>query len=117
MSNYIIVKHNLKSFDKKIKVSGDKSLSIRWVLFSSLAHGTSIAHNLLLSEETCTLSLDRHAIRFKILRSEFVLITTTSPTLYFLDFHIKTYVFGLNRGSMLKPFTLKSLGIIEHGHY
>ena len=51
MANYIIVKHNLKSFDKKIKVSGDKSLSIRWVLFSSLAHGTSIAHNLLLSED------------------------------------------------------------------
>ncbi len=51
MSNYIIVKNNLKSFDKKIKVSGDKSLSIRWVLFSSLAHGTSIAHNLLLSED------------------------------------------------------------------
>ena len=36
---------------KKITVSGDKSLSIRWVLFSSLASGVSIANNLLLSED------------------------------------------------------------------
>ena len=31
--------------------SGDKSISIRWVLFSSLANGISKAKNLLMSED------------------------------------------------------------------
>jgi len=41
----------INKFKKKIIVSGDKSLSIRWVLFSSLAKGVSVARNLLLSED------------------------------------------------------------------
>ena len=51
MLNTVIIKKKIKNFDKKIYVSGDKSLSIRWVLFSSLASGTSKAHNLLMSED------------------------------------------------------------------
>ena len=51
MSNSIILKKRLGSFNKKIIVSGDKSLSIRWVLFSSIAMGKSKANNLLLSED------------------------------------------------------------------
>ena len=51
MSNFIIVKKKIKKFDKKIIVSGDKSISIRWVLFSSLANGVSKAKNLLISED------------------------------------------------------------------
>ena len=51
MSNYIIVKKRIKDFKKKIFVSGDKSISIRWVLFASLANGISEAHNLLMSED------------------------------------------------------------------
>ncbi len=51
MSDLIIIKKKIKKFDKKITVSGDKSISIRWVLLSSLANGTSIAQNLLLSED------------------------------------------------------------------
>ena len=51
MSNNIIVDRKINSFNKKIRVSGDKSLSIRWVLFSSLASGTSKAYNLLMSED------------------------------------------------------------------
>ena len=35
----------------EITVPGDKSLSIRWVLFASLATGTSKAKNLLMSED------------------------------------------------------------------
>ena len=38
-------------FKKVISVSGDKSLSIRWVLVSSLANGVSNAKNLLLSDD------------------------------------------------------------------
>jgi len=51
MTNKIIVKKKIKSFNKKILVSGDKSLSIRWVLFSSLASGISKSKNLLISED------------------------------------------------------------------
>ncbi len=51
MPNHIIVKKKINSFNKNITVSGDKSLSIRWVLFSSLSSGVSVAYNLLLSED------------------------------------------------------------------
>ena len=51
MTNQIIVKNKIEDFSKTITVSGDKSLSIRWVLFSSIAMGKSKAYNLLLSED------------------------------------------------------------------
>ena len=51
MPNSIIVKNTIKNFNKSITVSGDKRLSIRWVLFSSIANGKSTAYNLLLSED------------------------------------------------------------------
>ena len=51
MSNKIIFKNKIKNFNKKILVPGDKSLSIRWVLVSSLSNGVSKAHNLLMSED------------------------------------------------------------------
>ena len=51
MTNSIVIKKKLKNFNKEIIVSGDKSLSIRWVLFASLASGNSKAQNLLISED------------------------------------------------------------------
>jgi 3-phosphoshikimate 1-carboxyvinyltransferase len=51
MANQITVKNKIENFNKSITVSGDKSLSIRWVLFSSIAKGKSKAYNLLLSED------------------------------------------------------------------
>ena len=51
MTNKITVKDKIEAFNKSITVSGDKSLSIRWVLFSSIAKGKSRAYNLLLSED------------------------------------------------------------------
>ncbi len=51
MSKIIFVNQKIKSFKKSITVPGDKSLSIRWVLFASLASGTSVAKNLLMSED------------------------------------------------------------------
>ncbi len=51
MSQSIIIKKKIKKFNKVINVSGDKSLSIRWVLFASLANGVSVAKNLLMSED------------------------------------------------------------------
>ena len=51
MLKSIIVNKKIKTFNKEITVSGDKSISIRWVLFSSLATGISKAQNLLMSED------------------------------------------------------------------
>lgn len=51
MPNILIIKERIRKFDKQITVSGDKSISIRWVLFSSLASGVSKAQNLLRSED------------------------------------------------------------------
>ena len=51
MPNKIILKKKISEFNKKILIPGDKSISIRWVLISSLADGVSKAKNLLLSED------------------------------------------------------------------
>ena len=51
MTHLITIKNKINNFNKTITVSGDKSISIRWVLFSSIAKGNSKAYNLLLSED------------------------------------------------------------------
>ena len=51
MSDSIVIKKRIQNYDKKIEISGDKSISIRWVLLSSLAEGVSTAKNLLMSED------------------------------------------------------------------
>ncbi len=51
MTNFVIIDGKLNRFKKTITVDGDKSLSIRWVLLSSLANGVSKAKNLLISED------------------------------------------------------------------
>ncbi len=51
MPSTVTLNKKIKSFKKTITVNGDKSLSIRWVLFSSIAQGVSTAKNLLKSED------------------------------------------------------------------
>ena len=51
MPNKIIFKKRINSFNRKITIPGDKSLSIRWVLISSISNGVSKAQNLLFSED------------------------------------------------------------------
>jgi 3-phosphoshikimate 1-carboxyvinyltransferase len=51
MPNTLLIKDKIKKFNKKIFVSGDKSISIRWVLLASQATGKSKAINLLMSED------------------------------------------------------------------
>jgi len=51
MANLIYINKLISTFDKKIKVPGDKSLSIRWVLMASQSSGKSKAYNLLMSED------------------------------------------------------------------
>ena len=51
MSKVLIVRNKIKKFDKKINISGDKSLSVRFILIASQAVGKSKAYNLLMSED------------------------------------------------------------------
>tara|TARA_B100001245_G_scaffold11843_1_gene8130 strand:+ start:202 stop:1545 length:1344 start_codon:yes stop_codon:yes gene_type:complete len=51
MPKPIIINRTIKKYNKKIKVDGDKSLSIRFVLLASQAIGMSKAYNLLKSED------------------------------------------------------------------
>ena len=51
MSKILAIKDKIKKFNKQIQVSGDKSLSIRWVLLASQAIGKSTAFNILRSED------------------------------------------------------------------
>jgi len=51
MPNSLLIKKKIRKFNKIISVSGDKSISIRWVLLASLASGVSKAQNLLISED------------------------------------------------------------------
>jgi len=51
MPNQLFINKKIEVFDKKITVSGDKSLSIRWVLLASQAIGKSKGYNLLMSED------------------------------------------------------------------
>ena len=51
MPKTLIIKNKIKKFNKQIQVSGDKSLSIRWVLLASQAIGKSKGYNLLMSED------------------------------------------------------------------
>ena len=51
MPNKIIFNKRISNFNKTIIIPGDKSLSIRWVLISSLSNGVSKAQNLLFSED------------------------------------------------------------------
>ena len=74
MSNLIVIKKKLYPFNKVIRVSGDKSLSIRWVLLSSLANGVSKAKNLLLSEDVLAAlsAIKKLGIKSKINKKECV---------------------------------------------
>jgi 3-phosphoshikimate 1-carboxyvinyltransferase len=51
MSKTLTINKKIKPFKKIIRVDGDKSLSIRWVLLASQAQGNSKAYNLLMSED------------------------------------------------------------------
>ena len=52
MKKIIYINKKIGHFNyRKINVPGDKSISIRWVLFASLANGVSKAENLLISED------------------------------------------------------------------
>ena len=68
MPKTLIIKNKIKKFNKQIQVSGDKSLSIRWVLLASQAIGRSKGYNVLMSEDVLAAidSIKKLGIKVKI---------------------------------------------------
>ena len=89
MQNRIIIKNKINNYNKKIIIPGDKSLSIRWVLISSLANGVSTAKNLLMSEDVIA---SVNAIRKLGVKAK---ISNTSCKVYGVGFNGYKYKKGL----------------------
>ena len=68
MSKILLIKNKIKEFNKRIIISGDKSLSIRWILLASQARGKSKGYNLLMSEDVLAAldSIKKLGIKVKI---------------------------------------------------
>ncbi|MBD1134877.1 3-phosphoshikimate 1-carboxyvinyltransferase [Pelagibacterales bacterium SAG-MED47] len=69
MKKLILINKELSIFKKKsIKVEGDKSLSIRFIILSSLSTGKSLASNILKSEDTMSVMniLKKLGIKIKL---------------------------------------------------
>ena len=68
MKKVFSIKKKINTFDQKISISGDKSLSIRWILLASQAVGKSKAYNLLMSEDVMAAidSIKKLGIKVKI---------------------------------------------------
>ena len=71
MKNLLKINKKIESFNQKIKVVGDKSLSIRWILLASQATGKSKAYNLLMSEDVFAAieSIKKLGIKVKIYKN------------------------------------------------
>ena len=67
MKNEICINNKIKKYNEVIKVSGDKSLSIRCVLLASQAIGISKIYNLLESEDVLNTlkSISKLGINYK----------------------------------------------------
>ena len=89
MQNRIVIKNKINNYNKKIVIPGDKSLSIRWVLISSLANGVSTAKNLLMSEDVIAAV---NAIRKLGVKAK---ISNTSCKVYGVGFNGYKYKKGL----------------------
>ncbi len=72
MSNFKIDDKKINKYNKQITIDGDKSISIRWVLFASIAEGISTAKNLLLSEDVLAAikSIKKLGIRIKFINKK-----------------------------------------------
>ena len=72
INNTVNINHQLKSFNKVLRIEGDKSLSIRWALLASQAKGKSTSYNLLRSEDIkSTLNcLKKLGVRYRLLKNK-----------------------------------------------
>ena len=75
MNNTISIAKTLKSFNKKLEIEGDKSLSIRWSLLASQAIGKSTAKNILLSEDVLSTlkCLKKLGVKIKLIKNKCII--------------------------------------------
>ena len=75
MKNHLEIKEKIRSFDNKIYISGDKSISIRCVLLASQSIGTSKIYNLLESEDVLNAlkSIKKLGINYKKLKNYYLI--------------------------------------------
>ena len=71
MAKVLLIKKKIQKFNKQIQVSGDKSLSIRWILLASQAIGRSKGYNLLKSEDVLAAvdSIKKLGIKIKLYKN------------------------------------------------
>ena len=70
MKNILLINNKINKFNKKISISGDKSLSIRWALMSAQALGKSRAYNLLDSEDVNNSLIALKKLGVKIIKNK-----------------------------------------------
>ena len=70
MPEILLIKNKIKKFNKIIRVSGDKSLSIRWVLLASQAIGRSKGFNILMSEDVLSALDSIKKLGIKVIMNE-----------------------------------------------
>jgi 3-phosphoshikimate 1-carboxyvinyltransferase len=75
MTNSIFIKKTIKPFNSKLKIEGDKSLSIRWALIASQAIGQSTAENILKSEDVFSTlkSLKKLGVKIKLIKNKCII--------------------------------------------
>ena len=75
MNNTISIAKTIKSFNKKLEIEGDKSLSIRWSLLASQAIGKSTAQNILLSEDVLSTlkCLKKLGVKIKLIKNKCII--------------------------------------------
>ena len=76
MKKQIKIEEKIKTFDKVIEVSGDKSISIRCVLLASQAIGKSKIYNLLESQDVINAlkSIKKLGINYKKFKNYYEII-------------------------------------------
>ena len=70
MKKYLSINSLIPSFNKKLNIPGDKSLSIRWILLASKALGKSRVFNLLESEDVMNAIISMRKLGVKIIKKE-----------------------------------------------
>ena len=75
MNNTISIFKTIKTFDKKLEIEGDKSLSIRWSLLASQAIGKSTAQNILISEDVLSTlkCLKQLGVKIKLIKNKCII--------------------------------------------
>ena len=73
MNKSVLINNKINKFDKKIEVSSDKSISIRYVLMASQAIGYSRIYNLLESEDVISAINAIKSLGIKVIKKKKIL--------------------------------------------